>query len=543
MNNHIKKIIGDIKDIAVQVKEWFFELSRWKQVITVLIGVLVLIMIGRAFGGDERENNTTMLPRAVTLATVSSLSENGGTLPLLGTVTSRSEATVRAETGGQLRVVYKKLGDYVVAGQIIAEFENAAERASVTTSEGGYEAAKAARDITRINKGTSNSSLAESKISAINTITSAYNTLDDAIRSKSDGLLSNPDNDRVELAVTVPDQVLVESIRRERINIETLLTNRVAKNKKITTESDLLNELTLIENETKQIKAYLDDMASALSKALPNGPYTQSSLDGSKISVNAARSLVSGTLSSITGARTALNNSIASNQIAAGNGVDSNPTQAGADAQVKQALGNYQAALARLEKTIVRSPISGTLNSLSVETGDYISPYTEIGVVSNNGALEVVSYVTDEDKRQLTIGSKVSIEGGATGVITKLAGALDPRTKKIEVRIGITNGASELVNGQSVRITTNRIIANTEIKKGKIEIPLAALKITPQGSYVFSVINSTSSEDTGTLVANRVTEGALLGERVQILDGVTGDMVIVTDARGLKEGGIVTIKK
>jgi multidrug efflux pump subunit AcrA (membrane-fusion protein) len=501
-------------------------------------------MIGRAFRGNDTEAEVVLAPRAVTISSVGTLAQKGDTLPLLGTVTSRSEATVRAESGGQLRVVYKRLGDYVVAGQIIAEFENAAERASVTTSEGGYDAAKAARDIARINKGSSASSLTEAKTSAINTLTSTFNTLDDAIRVKSDPVLTNPDNDRIEFSLTVPDQALTSSITRSRTALQSVLTARGQKNKSLTQDTDLINELTLLESETKQVKAYLDDVASALSKALPNGSYSQSVIDGLKASVNGARSAVNGSLSSITASRSLLNASIASNQISGINYTDGgSPTQAGADAQVKQALGNYQAALARLEKTIVRSPISGTLNSLSVDTGDYVAPYTEIAVVSNNGALEVVTYVTDEDKRQLTVGSKVTIEGGATGIITKIASALDPRTKKIEVRIGITNGAKDLVNGQSVRVSTTRTVAVVETKNQKIEIPLAALKITPQGSYVFTVDKSTTTENTGTLVAHKVTEGALLGERVQILDGVTYDMEIVTDARGLKEGGVVTIKE
>jgi hypothetical protein len=72
-------------------------------------------------------------------------------------------------------------------------------------------------------------------------------------------------------------------------------------------------------------------------------------------------------------------------------------------------------------------------------------------------------------------------------------------------------------------------------KSGPIIIPIAALKLTPQGGNVFTI--STSS----TLVAIPVKEGAILGEEIQILEGLTGSEVIVTDARGLKEGQIVEV--
>jgi multidrug efflux pump subunit AcrA (membrane-fusion protein) len=543
MNQHLQKIIADIKDLFVQGKDWFLELSRIKQALVIIITLLIVSTIGRALLRDSEVQEIKNLPRAVTLASVSELSAKSSLVPLLGTVTSRSEATVRAETGGQLRVVYKRLGDYVVAGQIIAEFENSGERASVTAAEGGYEQAKAARDIARINKGSSDTGLVEAKTSALNTLASTYNTLDDAIRVKSDSLFSNPDNDNIEFLPTVPDQALTLKIVRTRTALEKVLTARAERNKVVTQDTDLINELTTLETETKQIKAYLDDVASALSKAIPNGAYTQTVLDGAKVSVNIARSSVSGSLSSITGSRSALNASIASSQIAKTNyGDGTSASSASADAQVKSALGNYQGALARLEKTIVRSPISGTLNSLSVETGDYIAPYTEIGVVSNNGALEILAYGTEEDARQIEAGAKVTIENGATGIVTKIASALDPKTKKIEVRIGITSGAKGLVNGQSARVEIARPNALVQSASTKIEIPIAALKITPQGSFVFTVDKESASSTEGTLVAHQVTEGALLGDKIQILEGVTSDMVIVTDARGLKEGKTVTIK-
>jgi hypothetical protein len=38
-----------------------------------------------------------------------------------------------------------------------------------------------------------------------------------------------------------------------------------------------------------------------------------------------------------------------------------------------------------------------------------------------------------------------------------------------------------------------------------------------------------------------VKEGAILGEQIQILEGLTGSEVIVVDARGLKEGMTVTV--
>jgi multidrug efflux pump subunit AcrA (membrane-fusion protein) len=129
------------------------------------------------------------------------------------------------------------------------------------------------------------------------------------------------------------------------------------------------------------------------------------------------------------------------------------------------------------------------------------------------------------------------IDNSVKGIITRVASAIDPRTKKIEVRVGITEKTSLLVNGQSVRVNITKAKQNITATSGPIKIPLSALKLTPNGAFVFTM-SATSS-----LIALPVKEGAILGEEIQILSGLNGTESIVTDARGLKEGMVVTIKE
>ena len=157
--------------------------------------------------------------------------------------------------------------------------------------------------------------------------------------------------------------------------------------------------------------------------------------------------------------------------------------------------------------------------------------------MSNNGALEVVAYASDDDAKVLKVGSKVTMNDSVSGVITRIASALDPKTKKIEVRIGISGDASTLINGQTVRIAAARSVATPGKKAAVLQIPLSALKITPTGSVVFTVGASS------TLIAHQVKEGTLLGDQIIIEQGLTPDMIIVIDARGLKDGSTVTVTK
>ena len=538
MNTAIKKTIAYGLGLYLQVNLWYKERSRKTQLAILGFAVLTVVLIVKIlFTGDDIEDVQKNEVRRVVTASVSSLSNNEQGFPLVGTVTSVSEATIRSESGGKLVRVYKKLGDSVYAGGILAEFDNSGERAALLQAEGAYEQAKALRDIASLNNSQSGASLADTKSQALNAITSAYTSMDDAIRGKTDQAYADPKFQQVKLLITVPDAILALTLENKRRSIETMLRAREEKNRTLTQESNLVQELTIVQSEATTIKSYLDDLFTAYSKALPDSSFTQTTLDTGKTNVQSARQGISTTISSLVASRTALTASMTANQVA-GDVVDgkSSGTLASADAQVKQALGAYNAALSRLQKTIIRSPITGTLNSFSINTGDYIPAFTQVAVVSNNGSLEVVSFVNEEDARRITVSSPVVINGTIAGVVTRIASAIDPTNKKIEVRIGIKDTRTSLINGQSVSVVITKNKKETKVTTGlPIIIPLSSLKLTPRGAVVFRVTASS------TLSAIPVREGAILGEQIQILEGLTGSEEIVVDARGLKEGMVVAL--
>ena len=483
--------------------------------------------------------------REVTLALVSDLAGSSSPLPLLGTVVSRNEAIIRAESSGKLMNVYKKLGDHVAAGTVIAEFENSGERAAVLQAEGAYESAKATQgmatintNIAEINTDSSSISLQTAKTQALNTLTAAYTSFDNAVRAKTDSQFSNPQTREAKFNLMLSDSKLLITLEEQHVNVESLITKREVRNRTLSIQDNLLEELDIMTKEANTIKTYLDNLALALTHSIPDTNTPPATIEAYKTATGLARAEIGATLAALSVSKNALSASIAGNKVSEKNLTQTNEGSAAiANASLKSALGNLQAAQSRLNKTIIRSPISGTLNSLAVATGDFVSPYQEIGLVSNNGALEVVAYITEEDAKEIAVDTKVNIDG-ANGIITRIAPALDPKTKKIEVRIGILGNARNFVNGQSLQIQVPRAhpihLVDTN---APIELPLSTLKITPTGAVVFTVNAKNELE------AHPVKEGALLGDRIIILEGLTPDMRIVTDARGLKAGTRVTIKE
>ncbi len=242
------KIKSTIELIGAHVKQyaqkfWLLPVSKRVFALVLLFSLpfATLFMSGTS---AELPNEDEKI-RQVSLASVSDLSADVTSLSLFGTVISKSEATIRAEAGGKIVGVYKKLGDYTSAGSIIAEFENSAERAQVLSAEGAFEVASLAKDIASISLGSSDLALDEAKTQALNTISSVYTGLDDAVRTKTDTAWKNPQTRDAKLAVTVTDAKLIIELESERTAIEEMLRAREVKNSTLTSPVTLSPSLPL----------------------------------------------------------------------------------------------------------------------------------------------------------------------------------------------------------------------------------------------------------------------------------------------------------
>jgi hypothetical protein len=122
-----------------------------------------------------------------------------------------------------------------------------------------------------------------------------------------------------------------------------------------------------------------------------------------------------------------------------------------------------------------------------------------------------------------------------------MTSAIDPATKKIEIKIGLiaSNLSSEsrpLANGELVHLDIVRAPKSAATKTAQIMLPVSAVKIGTQNALVFTV------DAQKKLVAHEVKLGELIADKIQILDGVSADMAIVIDARGLKDGQEVDVQ-
>ncbi len=498
----------------------FISEKRW------FLGALVaLLLVGfgvySSMSGSDAATAVEDTKKVVKVGTVESLMGGDTSLSVVAEIRSVNEAKISAESGGRVTRVRAALGDFVGAGQVLAEVENGSQRAALLQAEGALDASKASVPNTE-------NSLDAAKGTAVTTLLSAYASAEAAIHDTIDDTFSNPENTSRKFLVLTSDSQGKMELENARADLSAIIARHAALSSGLAKNADLTTELARAETELRAIRTYLDTMIRVLNAGIPAPEMSQTTINAYLSEATSARTSITTSLSSITGAQSAL-------EVASNNTGDSGGISASA-ASLKQAQGAYNAALAALEKTIIRSPISGTLNNFTIKLGDYLSPTQQVAVVSNNGALEAIAYITEEDTARVSVGQKVDIEGGILGTITRIAPALDPVTRRIEIRIGLPASATKtLVNGQSVRI---ELAKTGDVKKtsGPLSIPITALKIEANRTIVYTVVN-------GILTAQEITIGKLSGDSVQVTAGLEATSEIVADARGLKEGDEVAIVK
>ncbi len=204
----------------------------------------------------------------------------------------------------------------------------------------------------------------------------------------------------------------------------------------------------------------------------------------------------------------------------------------GQEAAVEQARANVALAAAAYDKTVIRSPIEGTVASLPIKFGELVSPGAVIASVVNEKGLQVKAFISDTDVSLVVEGADVQIGDTAKGKVLRWSPAVG-QTKTVEVNIVVTDKASEqLVVGQSVNV---KIAAPN--RGSHFVLPIQAVHVTSTGAEVF-VVN-----DKGVLESKPIKVGATRNEEIEVTEGVSKDMKLVTPVYELQTGQTVEVVK
>lgn len=497
--------------------------KRWQKISLIVILILILILIFNIIFNEKEVEEKQVKETQVSISRVFDLMAENRGLSLVGKVESQSGGVLRVESSGEIAYVNKKLGDKVYAREVIAEIKNSSQRANVLRAQGILDGAEA-----NLLKITNSSGQAKSLIKA--SINNAYSTADDAIRNKVDQFIKEGDSITPNMITSLGDYSERKMIEEERYQIYLILkewANDLQSLNSLDSGDELERQYNVAKEGLEEVLGFLELVAVTINQQNSENEYlAQSTIDKYKSDVSIARSSVSSSLNSLISSYNTYSSQV---------GLEGkNQDILYAESQITQAKAGLYGAYAELEKTIIRSPVTGLVNSILIKNGDVVTQFQEVGDVVGSGEKEIIAFINEDERENVAIGTKVVIENQFQGQVIRMAPAVNKDTQKIEIRIDIDE-KDNIKDGQNVSMVIETKDLN-KISAEKIFIPITAVKITGDNKSVFSV------DEDNKLVSRPVSIEKVEGERIEITSGISLEDIIVVDARGLKEGQVVTIK-
>ena len=191
-------------------------------------------------------------------------------------------------------------------------------------------------------------------------------------------------------------------------------------------------------------------------------------------------------------------------------------------AQLQSDRANLTLAEVRLENASVRAPFEGVLGLRSVSVGAYVRPGDRIVNIEQIDPLKVDFRVAEVFLSSVRVGQQIDVTVDAwPGEIFKgRIYAIDPQVdvggRAIRLRARIPNADGRLSPGLFARVA---IIIDE--RENAILVPEAALVPRQDGKFVYRI------ED-GKALLTKVEVGRRLPGRVEILEGLGPDAVVVT---------------
>ena len=172
----------------------------------------------------------------------------------------------------------------------------------------------------------------------------------------------------------------------------------------------------------------------------------------------------------------------------------------------------------QLEYTTVTSPISGVVESRTVEQHDHVSVNTEICKISGTNQNQIQFGITEKTLHNLELNDAISIEKNGInyeGMVTEIGSVVNSDTGLYDVK-AVLPDSKGLTTGTKVKIT---VIMNKA--EGVMSIPLDSVSYDDGDPYVYCYENGIAKK-------TDITTGIYDNERIEVKSGMTGDELIIT---------------
>jgi HlyD family secretion protein len=511
-------------------------LKSHKILMWVLVGVVVLFTaIGARLVGRNKVADETTNLKKVSLVDAKNFLKDRGQISATGIVESLEQAELRSQVSAPVAKISTSVGQSVKKGQVLVSLLNADISAQLASAQANLKSQNVRLD--EMKKGTRNEDLniAETQVAgakqALEDVKQQQEILVANARASlySSGLLAVPSNTNIGSVIpTISGSYKGTKEGTITITITSGGTPLGFNATGLVLGSGVVNANVPAALGDSGLFISFPSSAVFLSDTwtidVPNtksasyvtskNAYT-SALESQKVAVNAATNALAN----------------AQRVLELKQAGSTNDQVRAQEAVVEQAQASVANALAQLDKTIIRSPIDGTISALPVKYGELVSVGQSVVSIVNKQGLQIKAYISSEDLAYVEEGAEVNIGESAKGKVSRVAPSVDVKSKNVEVDILVIDPEkSGLIAGENadVKIVSKQSGSNTS--EPVFILPIQAVKISPLGSFVFTV-----STD-GILEEKPVTTGVITGESVEIKSGISLDMKVVSTVYELKAG-------
>lgn len=209
--------------------------------------------------------------------------------------------------------------------------------------------------------------------------------------------------------------------------------------------------------------------------------------------------------------------------------------EAEAQARLAEAQAGVRAARAGVSETVLRAPFTGVLADFRVNEGEYLGPGAEVAVLVDRTRLEAELLLDPVEGAAAREGGEVTVRTAAheepfTGRITFVGRVLDPRSRRLPVRVAIDDPEHLLRPGE---VATFGVAVGPP--RPLVLLPERALARRMGQDLVFVVVD-------GVARARTVEVGDVRDGRAEILEGLEdGERVVVGGVDRVVDGAPVQV--
>jgi len=410
-----------------------------KKKIVVILFIVAILVAGSYFLFFKKEKNNYEFAVAKKANLVQEVSVTGRVKP-------STDVSLAFEKTGKITFTSLDIGDRVFAGDTLARIDSSDTEAQLDQAEASEKIQRAV--LAELLKGTREEeisvqeskvnqakfSLSDAKKNLLDKIQESYTKSDDAVRNNIDQFFNNPRGSEPKINLSIGDTSIKSDIDWQRLVVEKTLTDW----KTLLSNSNLLNNISDVtstsKNNLNEVKDFLDKVALVVNELEPNSGITQTTIDGYKTDVSTSRTNINTIISSITTAEEKLktaetNLTISENELTlkkAGTIEEQIKAQEAKVEEAEASVKNYQA---QLRKTVLFSPINGTVVQQDAKVGEIAPAGTTIISLISDSNLKTEANVPEADIAKIKTGDKAQITLDAyedTDIFEATVTSIDP---------------------------------------------------------------------------------------------------------------------